>query len=127
MGKLANLSTVTGGDAASFVYMPPEQAYGAGRVLLLADMVYPTHPPTGSFDVLATILRGIRRAAPQARIVVVEGNYPEMVEVYEQQNFFDEETRIADVETLAMQEYPNPLASPNKFASLMAPDLFNRV
>ncbi|MGB1288099.1 MAG: DUF362 domain-containing protein [Aggregatilineales bacterium] len=122
MGKLANLSSVVSSDAVSFVYTPPEQAFGAGRVLLLADMVYPTHPPTGSFDVLATILRGIRRAAPKARIVIVEGNYPEMVQVYEESDLLDEEMRVADVESLAMHIYDNPQENPAKFAQIKAPD-----
>src|SRR5687767_6224508 len=74
MGKLKDLAAVKSASAASFAYLPPDKAINADLILVIADIAYPKpHPVTVSQSVLGAVLRGLRRASPTGRIVLVGG------------------------------------------------------
>lgn len=127
MGKLKALAAVKSASAASFAYLPPDKAFDAGLILVVADIGYPLpHPVTVSQSVLGTVLRGLRRASPTGRIVLVGGiavdspvqqvfgalGIPEML---------DGEMRYADTEELLDDKFVNKLETPFKFKELVAP------
>ncbi|MEO0738274.1 MAG: DUF362 domain-containing protein, partial [Cyanobacteria bacterium J06649_12] len=59
---------------ADFIYSPPVAAQGATRILVKPNLGYPKGPPvTVGMSVLSRVLQGLRQAAPQAEILVVEG------------------------------------------------------
>lgn len=127
MGKPVRLASVKSTRVTSFVYTPPEAAYGAARILVKPNLGYPARPPaTVSMPILAAVLRGLRRAAPQARILVVEGacSPVNMLDIFAKLGLpqhLDAEMRAADIEQLIMKNYPNRLPTPVKYASLTAP------
>lgn len=127
MGKLADLASVSTADAESFVYMPPPQAFAATRILVKPNLGYPVGPPaTVSIHVLDKVLRGLRRANPNARILVIEGTTSSATaeEVFEKHGIYDlldDNMRAADAEDLLMTEYPNLLENPVKYAQMTAP------
>jgi hypothetical protein len=127
MGKLKDLAAVKSTAAASFAYLPPDKAINADLILVVADIAYPLpHPVTVSQSVLGAVLRGLRRASPTGRIVLVGGiavdtpvqavfgelGIPEML---------DREMRYADTEELLDDKFSNKLKQPFKFAELVAP------
>lgn len=126
MGKLAQLSSVKIADVESFVYTPPDSAYGAGRVLVKPNLAYPAAPPaTVSMTVLGAVLRGLRRATP-GRIIIVEGvvGSQPALEVFEQLGavgLLDREMRIAGMEELLTKPFANTLDAPQQYAQMVAP------
>jgi hypothetical protein len=127
MGKLKDLAAVKSTAANTFAYLPPDKAIDAGLILVVADIAYPKpHPVTVSQSVLGAVLRGLRRASPTGRIVLVGGiavdepvqsifgslGIPEML---------DREMRYADTEELLDDKFINRLEKPFKFAELVAP------
>lgn len=127
MGKLADLAAVSSSKTESFVYVPPAAAFGAVRILVKPNLGYPEGAPvTVSIGVLDSVLRGLRRANPHARIVVIEGSCSSasMHEIYEQHGVYDlldDDMRAGDAEDLIMAEYPNLLENPVRFGSMIAP------
>jgi len=127
MGKLKDLASVSSAKAESFVYVPPAAAFDAARILVKPNLGYPKGPPvTVSMDVLGAVLRGLRRANPLARIVIAEGvttkTDPESVfKKLGLYDLLDRDMRMADAETLLMEDYPNLLPEPVRFASMTAP------
>lgn len=127
VGKLAQLAAVKTARVEAFVYIPPAAAFGAGRILVKPNLGYAAPPPAVvSLPVLAAVLRGLRRAAPAARIVIIEGvcsDRPllEIAEKHGLHTIMDDNTLVGDAETLTMQEYPNRLPQPVKYASMTAP------
>jgi len=127
MGKLKDLASVSVSDSKSFVYMPPPQAYKAMRVLIKPNLAYKApHPAVVSKDVLGAVLRGVRRATPGGRILIVEGitGQSDVHELYEYHgitDLIDGETRLGDVEELPMIEFENLLKPPKKYDSMWAP------
>ncbi len=128
MGKLTDLASVKVADTNNFVYTPPPQAFGAARILVKPNLGYPVKPPaTVSMNVLGGVLRGLRRANPLARIVIVEGVTSDVPaeQIFEKLGvleLLDEEMRITSAETLIMREYPNRLPEPVKYATMTAPE-----
>jgi uncharacterized protein (DUF362 family) len=127
VGKLADLAAVSSSKATSFVYVPPPAAFDATRILVKPDLGYlAAAPVTVSIPILDKVLRGLRRANPHARIVVIEGSTSDasMEEIYRQHGIFDlldDNMRIGDAEDLIMAEYPNLLENPVRFETMTAP------
>jgi hypothetical protein len=128
MGKLKDLAAVKVADSETFVYTPPPQAYGAALILVKPNLGYPVQPPaTVSMPILAAVLRGLRRASPKGRIVVVEGVCGKMsvVDIYEKHGLMqhlDAEMRAGDAEKLVMKRYPNLSPAPVKYDEMTAPE-----
>jgi uncharacterized protein (DUF362 family) len=127
MGKLTDLAAVSTAKTKSFVYLPPPEAFEAVRILVKPNLGYPVGPPvTVSAYVLDKVLRGLRRANPHARIVVIEGVCSDVAveDIFEQHGVYDlldENMRAGDAEQLIMTEYPNLLDAPVKYAAMTAP------
>jgi uncharacterized protein (DUF362 family) len=127
VGKLANLTTVKTARTESFVYTPPPEAFEAARILVKPALGYPDGPPvTVSMPVLRTVLRGLRRANPHARIVIIEGSCTEISieDIFRRRGLLqllDDNMRAADAELLNLAEYPNLLDNPAKYPSMLAP------
>lgn len=119
--------TVSHAKTESFVYMPPPQAYGATRILVKPNLGYPYPPPaTVSMTVLGAVLRGLRRASPLARIVIIEGvaDAQSAERIFKQLgvlDLLDDNMRLADAESLIMTEYANLSPKPVRFKTMTAP------
>ncbi len=127
MGKLKDLAAVNTAKSNSFVYTPPSAAFEAARILVKPNLGYPKGPPvTVSMPVLGAVLRGLRRANPHARIVVVEGvtsNTPadSIFKKLGLPELLDAEMRAADAESLIMDEFVNINPHPVRFSTMIAP------
>jgi hypothetical protein len=127
MGKLKGLAAVKSTAAASFAYLPPDKAIDANLILIVADIAYPLpHPVTVSQSVLGAVLRGLRRASPTGRIVLVGGIAVEdpVQAVFSElgiPEMLDREMRYADTEELLDDKFSNKLEKPFKFTELVAP------
>lgn len=127
MGKLANLTSVRTADVESFAYQPPHAAYDATRILVKPNLGYPSGPPvTVNPAVLGAVLRGLRRASPMARILVMEGACSKVSvhEIFEQHgiaDLLDDNMRLADAEEIPAVSYPNTSPQPVKYQTMMAP------
>jgi len=130
MGKLARLAAVNSAKTKSFVYIPPTSAFGATRIIVKANIGYIQGPPvTVSMTVLGGVLKGLRRANPGARILIIEGvstRFPaeDTLKATGLLEHMDDNMILADLETMPMKAYKNPLAEPFKFESMYAPELF---
>lgn len=128
MGKWKDLAAIKSSNSQSFVYTPPDAAFGAARILVKPNLGYPVAPPaTVSMPVLASVLRGLRRASPVGRILIVEGvcSDASVAEVFEKHGLYavlDGEMRAADAEELIMKEYPNLSPEPVKYQTMTAPE-----
>jgi hypothetical protein len=90
---------VSSASAGSFVYLPPDAAFGAARTLVVT---------TASQSTLRAILRGLRRATPVGRIVVIAE--PDSVA-----DLLDREMRAAPLSEFIMADYDG-LSAPAYFA-----------
>lgn len=128
MGKLKDLASVKSTNSESFVYMPPDAAFSAARILVKPNLGYPVGPPaTVSMPVLEAVLRGLRRASPVGRIVIMEGvTSNESAEtIFEKLgvlDLLDNEMRITSAEDLIMHDYPNLSPEVVKFETMTAPE-----
>lgn len=126
MGKLKDLAMVKSGNASNFAYLPPDAAFDAGLILLKPAFGHNTLSSSGvSLHVLDAVLRGLRRASPLGRIVVIEGISADkdVAQIFDDigvVELLDKEMRITDSDNLIMQRYPNLLPEPLKFSSMMA-------
>lgn len=126
MGKLKDLASVKSTNASNFAYLPPDTAFDAMRVLVKPQLDYSSEPPASvSLDILGAVLRGLRRATPLGRIVVVDGITSDkgVEAVFEELgiiSLLDREMRITDADNLIMHEYPNLLAEPMIYESMTA-------
>lgn len=121
---MSNLSSVTSASPPSFVYKPPVAAMGATRILVKLDLASP-HPARP--EIVAAVLRGLRRASPMARLLLLEGtcDLERTVQLVQAQGLdahFDDNVRVADTEQIPPRDYPNPAPEPFKYASLQAPN-----
>ena len=127
MGKLADLASIKTANSDSFVYTPPDAAFNAPRILVKVSMAYEApHPATVSLPVLAAVLRGLRRASPVGRILIVDGSIGEgdIHERFEQHgltDILDREMRLSDSEELVLTRYLNTSPQPAKYDDLLAP------
>lgn len=128
MGKLADLAAVKVASSEHFTYIPPDSAFGAGRILVKPNLGYAAPPPaTVSLPVLVQVLRGLRRASPKARILIVEGaaGKTPVEEIFEKsgiQGVLDEEMRAAPMSQLLNKDYPNRSPQPVKYEAMHAPE-----
>jgi len=115
-------SIVNNATLDSFAYTPPDQAYAAARILIKPNLISrPEAPGIVSPVVLGSVLRGLRRAAPIARLVIVEQahgdmNASELFQQYEVEELLDQEVRLGDINQMLMAEYAT------SDTSLTAPD-----
>jgi uncharacterized protein (DUF362 family) len=106
-----------------FTYSPPAAAYRAQRILVKPNLGYPYPPPvTVSMPVLARVLKELRRAAPAAEILIVEGvcharPAAEIATVLGLTPLLDEQVRFLDADALPERRY----------GSLWAPALLSEV
>lgn len=116
MGKLQDLATVKTAKRRSFVYTPPDAAFGAGRILLKVDT------SAVSRDVVAAALRGLRRVNPLARIVIID-RVPTLEAFVTAgiSDLLDDEMREARVDDLLMKNYRNHAPTPLRYVTMTAP------
>lgn len=128
MGKLADLASVTTASLNTFVYVPPDSALRAGRVLVLANLGYATgSAPALNWGTLAAVLRGLRRASPQARVLITDRVCPSSTAeaLFARSGLdqaLDQEMRAAPADALLGRVYDNPLPQPIHHATLPAPE-----
>lgn len=121
MGKLARLASVKSANKESFAYLPPDNGYKATRILLLCNV------KQVDILVLEKVLRGLRRASPMARILLIDRICPnENVDAYFAENgvsdLLDDNMRAASVDDLIMTQYENQLPEPIAHGTLQAPE-----
>ncbi len=96
---------------ASFAYTPPDPAYNAARILIKPNLASrPEAPTVVSPLVLGSVLRGLRRAAPMARLVIVEGGAEDrdieaLFQEYGIESLLDQEMRLGNITQMVMFEY----------------------
>jgi hypothetical protein len=128
MGKLAQLASITSASLDYFVFVPPTAAMKAARILVLANLGYaPAAAPALNWGTLAATLRGLRRASPLGRILIVDRICPaSSAEAIFQRigltEALDPEMRVAPVDALLRREYPVPLKSPVSVSSFSLPE-----
>ena len=126
MGKLKDLASVKSTNASNFAYLPPDSAFDAMRILVKPHLDYSSENPARvSLDILGAVLRGLRRATPLGRIVVMDGIIDEkgVEAVFEELgiiSLLDKEMRITDSDNLIMLNYPNRLSDPIIYPSMTA-------
>lgn len=128
MGKLKDLAMVQSATPDAFAYFPPDTAFDAARILVKPNLGYPVAPPaTVSMPVLKAVLKGLRRASPLGRIVIMEGVTSDVSaeDIFEQlgvTKLLDREMRLTSAEDLIMHDYPNLLPEPVKYTHMTAPE-----
>ncbi len=128
MGKLANLASVNSAPLNTFVYMPPDQALAAARILVLANLGYAIGAPSAvNWGTLAAVLRGLRRASPRARIMITDKICPASSAdaIFERiglKDSLDNEMRAVASDILLRREYHNPLSEPLHQSMFIAPE-----
>ncbi|MEO1291175.1 MAG: DUF362 domain-containing protein, partial [Chloroflexota bacterium] len=126
MGKLKDLASVKSTNAESFAYLPPDTAFDAMRILVKPHLGYLAQPPaTVSMNVLGAVLRGLRRASPLGRIVIMEGVNVDRParEVFHQlgvTQLLDHEMRLTDTDNLVMFDYANTSPVPKLYETMTA-------
>lgn len=127
MGKLKDLAMVKSANSDNFVYTPPDIAIAAARILVKLDMAYDAKAPaTVSIPVLAAVLRGLRRASPVGRIVIVESATSDegLAEIFKKlgvMDLLDKEMRFSSVNTMLMENYRNISPEIVNYKTLRAP------
>lgn len=122
-------------DSAAFRYAPPKAAHGARRIIVKPNLGYPTPAPaTVGLPVLREVLTGLRRVAPQADIVVLEGvctkvGFAEVMARLGVTQMLaalnDPKIRLLDADALPGKPYPNRSPQPERFAEMHAPALLD--
>ncbi|XWX05510.1 DUF362 domain-containing protein (plasmid) [Aggregatilineales bacterium SYSU G02658] len=128
MGKLSQFASVTSASLEHFVFVPPTAAMKAARTLVLANLGYaPGAAPALNWGTLAAVLRGLRRASPLGRILIVDRLCPaSSAEAIFQRigltDALDAEMRAAPVDALTRRAYPVPRTPPVHASSLSLPE-----
>lgn len=116
-----------------FVYLPPQGAIAARRILVKPNLGYPVGPPaTVSMAVLGAVLRGLRQHNPTAEILIVEGvcSAISLTDIASRNGLYpllDEGMQLLDADRLPLTDYPNRLPQPQRFQSMLAPALLQQV
>ncbi len=124
---------VTVSESQDFCFEVPSAAVGAKRILVKPNLGYPVGPPaTVGMEVLAEVLRALRRANPTAEIAIVEGvcSPVSLAEIAARRGLnalLDDGMCLLDADTLPLSEYPNRHVEPVRFASMVAPALLQEV
>jgi uncharacterized protein (DUF362 family) len=120
-------------DTTDFVYQPPATANNVKRILVKPNLGYPVAPPvTVSMNVLGAVLQGLRKASPNAEILIVEGvcsnvSLPEIATRLGVYGLLDEGMQLLDADELPLREYPNLSPNPVRFKSMFAPTILTEV
>jgi hypothetical protein len=128
MGKWAKLATIKTTSLNNFVYMPPDNAMKAARILVLANLGYAMGAPSAlNWGTLSAVLRGLRRGSPRARIMITDKICPISVAevVFEKiglASAIDDEMRVVPSDVLLKRDYANPLPQPLNHAFFVAPE-----
>ncbi len=120
-------------DSAGFQYAPPKAARGARRIIVKPNLGYPTPAPaTVGLAALREVLVGLRRVAPRAEIILLEGvcvkvSFAEVMARLGVTQLLaeldDPAIRLLDADTLPSKPYPNRSPAPERFAEMRAPAL----
>ena len=112
-------------EAADFVFKPPQAVARARRVLIKPGASYPVpYPVTTSRDMLAAIVRGIRRVS-DADILLLEGTvagasiYP----IYQDLGYNFPRVLMLDVKDCTSVEVDNPLPKPLAVQTFWVPNV----
>ncbi|AEP10989.1 DUF362 domain-containing protein [Chloracidobacterium thermophilum] len=127
------MTDITVADSPSFHYVPPPAAHGAQRVIVKPNLGYPVPAPvTVGLPVLREVLLGIRRVAPRAEIVILEGvctrvTFAEVMARLGVNRLLaeldDPGLRLLDADTLPHKTYSNTFRQPQRFDRMQAPAL----
>ena len=118
---------------ADFIYSPPEAAQGATQILVKPNLGYPKGPPvTVGMQVLGEVLRSLRAASPQGKILIVEGvcskvSLAEIAAKNSLHSIMDEGIELLDADSLPLKAYPNRSPEPAKYSEMWAPKLLQEV
>lgn len=126
MSRLSHLASVKAMPTASFTYTPPLCAFDAVRVIVRAAL------PQVSQPVLAKVLRGLRRANPGGRVIVLvsaDGDTSPrgIYEASGLEDLLDGNMQAIDVNSLGVGPYANRLPQPQTYRSVLAPTLLDEV
>lgn len=127
------MKAVKSANTPDFDYQPPKAAYGAQKILVKPNLGYPVKPPvTVSMGVLKKVLMGLRKASPDAKIIVVEGvcssiSLPEIASRNGLFEILDRGMELLDADELALEDYPNLSPNPVRFKSMLAPAILKQV
>jgi len=126
MGKLKDLAMVKSANAGNFAYLPPDSAFDAMRILVKPHLGL-SGKSSGkvSLSVLEAVLRGLRRASPMGRIVVLDSVVSDKPadELFEEigvTDFMDREMRITHSDNLINHPYKNRLPDPYHYQFMEA-------
>ncbi len=124
MAKLAQLAAVKSAKTDNFVYIPPDSAFNAARILLKVNLGFGLGtPPAVNMGVLAAVLRGLRRVSPLGRILMIDRICPasSAERIFAQTNlpdYLDAEMRFAPVDDLPPKPYATASALSNLSSSV---------
>jgi uncharacterized protein (DUF362 family) len=116
-----------------FIYQPPATAINAKRILVKPNLGYPVAPPvTVSMKVLGAVLQGLRKASPNAEILVVEGvcSSVSLLDIASRLGVYtvlDEGMQLLNADELPIKEYLNLSPLPVRFKSMFAPAILEEV
>lgn len=107
---------------ASFAYTPPNAAYDAVRILVKVDL------QRVSRTLMLKVLRGLRRADPGGKILVIvsaegEQSAKDVFDASDLESLLDGNSQGINAESLDPQFYPNRLAQPDLYRTIIAPAL----
>jgi hypothetical protein len=128
LGKLAHMAAVNSAPLDHFVYLPPDAALKAGRILVLANLGYAIGAaPALNWGTLSAVLRGLRRASPRARILITDRICPAssadaLFDRIGLRESLDDEMRAVPADALLRRDYPNPLPQPLRHPLLVGPE-----
>ncbi len=112
-------------EASDFVFKAPSAISRARRVLIKPSACYPvSYPVTTSRDILATIIKGIRRVS-DADIIILEGTqggepiYP----IYQTLAYNFPRVLMLDVKDCILVEVDNPLPKPLAVPTFWVPNV----
>jgi Domain of unknown function (DUF362) len=118
---------------AAFNYQPPPAAHQARRILVKPNLGYPVGPPvTVSMVVLGQVLQALRRASPDAEILIVEGvcSPVSLADIAARNGLYavlGAGMQLVDADTLPLVEYVNRSPHPVRFSTMWAPALLQEV
>jgi hypothetical protein len=129
--------TVTVTDSATFRYNPPRAAHAARRVIIKPNLGYPVGPPvTVSLPVLREVIAGVRRVAPDAEIIVLEGvcTKTTFAAVMDKlgvttmlADLADPKVILLDADREDAKTFPNTSREVQRFTEMDAPELLDEV
>ena len=120
-------------NTSDFVYQAPIAAQNARKILVKPNLGYPVRPPvTVSMTVLKQVLIGLRKASPDAEILIVEGvcSSVSLSEIASRNGLYqilDRGMELLDADTLTLKEYPNLSPNPVRYQSMFAPAILTEV